>query len=399
MRPGRAADNVRGMPTPSSSEAPRTFATVAFRTRLPGVVLLAVAVALAFLAPGCSKSPSAPGPTGGTRTWAMGFAGLPPVPDQAVAIAAIDMWSLRADAGIQHAAPPWDSLLAGVPPDTLVRRAEFPLMNYYRNVKGHRIVFEVDLTDGLNRAAEDPALVAAGRSIAEPEVQALARAWIAAVDTIIHPDWLGIGSETNLVRLAAPPSLYAALKALANSAADSLAALHARRPGLPRPTLYSTVQVETAWGRLGGSGAYQGVATDVADFPYAQVLGLSSYPYLGGFAEPEEIPLDYYARIANESMKPVMVIEGGWASESFATYTTSPAKQARYLRHHAKLLDAARAVGWFSLEFADLAVSLWPPPINPTIRYFTSIGVADSVLAPKPALAVWDSLHARPLAQ
>jgi hypothetical protein len=327
----------------------------------------------------------------------MGFSGFPPVPDQAVAIAAIDLWSTRADVAIQHTGLPWDSLLAGVPADTLVRRLEFPLMNYFRNVKGHRIVFEADLTDGLDRAAEDPALVAAGRSIAEPEVQALARAWIAAVDTILHPDWLGIGSETNLVRLAAPPALYAALRSLAASAAESLAALHARRPSLPRPVLYSTVQVETAWGRLGGGGAYAGVATDLADFPHAQVLGLSSYPYLGGFEEPEQIPLDYYSRIANEAGRPVLVIEGGWPTQSYATYTTSPAEQARWLRHHAKLLDAAGAVGWFSLEFADLAISLWPPTVNPTIRYFASLGLADSALTPKPGLATWDSLFARPL--
>lgn len=393
MRTGAAADTLRIMPERSRSEAPRTRAN--HRPWRAGVAALALA---ALLSPGCSKSPSAPGPGGAARTWAMGFSGFPPVPDQAVAIAAIDMWSTRADVAIQHTGLPWDSLLAGVPADTLVRRAEFPLMNYFRNVKGHRIVFEADLTDGLNRAAEDPQLVAAGRSIAEPEVQALARAWITAVDTILHPDWLGIGSETNLVRLAAPPSLYSALKTLAGAAAESLNALHARRPSLPRPTIYSTVQVETAWGRLGGGGAYTGVATDLADFPYSQVLGLSSYPYLGGFEEPEQIPLDYYSRIANDAARPVMVIEGGWPTQSYATYTTSPAEQARWLRHHAKLLDAAGAVGWFSLEFADLAISLWPPTVNPTIRYFSSLGVVDSALTPKPGLATWDSLFARPLA-
>ncbi len=356
-------------------------------------------IAIAVLAHGCSsKSPSAPAPGGATRTWRLGFAGNPPVPDVNVAIAAIDMWSLRADVAIQHANIPWDSLLAGVPPDTMVRRAEFPLMNYFRNVKHHRIVYEVDLTNGLDRAAEDPQLVAAGRSLAEPAIRALACAWVAAVDTIVHPDWLGIGCETNLVRAAAPPATYAALKTAANQAADSLAALHLARPSLPRPVLYSTVQVETAWGRLGGSGSYQGIATDLADFPYAQVLGLSSYPYLGGFAEPEDIPLDYFSRLGNDAMKPVMVIEGGWASQSYATYTTSPAKQARWVRRQAELLDAAHAVAWCSLEFADLAVSLWPSVPDPNIRYFTSIGIVDSALTPKPALGAWDSLYARPLA-
>ncbi len=377
------------------SEASRTPGT---RPRAARRAALAALAIVALFAGACAKSPSAPGPAGASRTWMMGFSGFPPVPDQAVAVAAINMAALRSDAAIQHIAPPWDSLLAGVPADTLVRRHEFPLQNYFRNVQRRRLVFEVDLTNGLNRGAEDPALVAAGRSIAEPQVRSLAVAWITAVDTIIHPDWLGFGCETNLVRAAAPPALYAALRELCNQAADSLAALHARRPSLPRPVLYSTVQVETAWGRLGGPGTYQGIAADLADFPYAQVLGLSSYPYLGGFAEPEAMPDDYLSRLANDAGRPVMVIEGGWASESFGPYTTNPAKQARYVRRQAQLLDAAHAVGWLSLEFADLAVSLWPPGTDPTIRWFASLGVVDSVLAPKPALAAWDSLFARPLA-
>ncbi len=41
--------------------------------------------------------------------------------------------------------------------------------------------------------------------------------------------------------------------------------------------LFITVQVEVARGALGG-GANAGVARDVADFPFTQALGLSSYP-------------------------------------------------------------------------------------------------------------------------
>lgn len=395
------SDNLRTMSDASRSEAPRTsegVARPARGTRTPWLVALAALALSALLVPGCSKSTSAPRPAGAPRTWRMGFSGFPPVPDEAVAIAAIDMWAGRADVAIQHASPPWDSLLAGMPADTIVRRLELPLMRYYRLGKGLAIVYEIDPTNGLDRAAEDPALVRLGRSIAEPEVQAAYRAWAAAIDTIVHPDWLGLACETNLVRAAAPPSLYAALGTLARVTADSLNAMHARQTSLPRPVLYSTVQVEVAWGRLGGTTVYQGIATDLADFPFAQVLGLSSYPYLGGFAEPEEIPLDYYSRIAAESGKPVMVVEGGWPTQSYANYTTSPAEQARWIRRHAQVLDAARAEGWFSLEFADLAVSLWPGTIDPSIRLFASIGLVDSVLTPKPGLATWDSLFARPLA-
>ncbi len=397
MRPAPGADTLRVMFRPSCGEPTNTNAKRAVRPRATLASLLVAALA-ALLAPGCSKSPSAPPASGPARSWAMGFAGIPPVPDEAVAIATIDLWSRRADTAIQHASVPWDSLLAGMPADTIVRRLELPLMRYYRLGKGLKIVYEIDPTNGLNRGAEDPALVRLGRSISEPQVQAAYRAWAAAIDTIVHPDWLGLACETNLVRLAAPPSLYAALGTLARSTAESLSAMHSRRPSLPRPVLYSSVQVETAWGRLGGGGAYVGIATDLADFPFSQVLGLSSYPYLGGFAEPEEIPLDYFSRIATDAARPVMVVEGGWPTQSYATYVTSAAEQARWVRRQAQLLDAARAIGWYGLEFADLALSQWPGTVDPSLRLFASIGFVDSALTPKPSLATWDSLFARPLA-
>ena len=40
------------------------------------------------------------------------------------------------------------------------------------------------------------------------------------------------------------------------------------------------------------------VATDFADFSFIDELGLSSYPYLSGFTAPEQIPPDYYSRLA-----------------------------------------------------------------------------------------------------
>jgi len=359
--------------------------------------LFAIAFAFLVLAPGCSKHhPTAPGAP--PRTYLMGFSGIAPRPDLAIAIQAIQMWAARADVAIQHNEPPWDSLLAGVPADTLVRRHELSLMQYYRLVAGLKIIYEIDPTNGLDRSADSHPLVVAGRSITEPAIQALFRAWATAVDTIVHPDYLGLASETNLVRSAAPAPLYAAMKAMANATAESLLALHARRGDAP-PVLYASVQVETAWGRLPPAGSYVGIATDLADFPFAGVFGLSSYPYLGGFAEPEDVPADYYARIANEAGRPVMVVEGGWTSASLASagVTSSPAKQARFLRRQAQWADAAHAIGLCQLTFTDLALSTFPPqPPGASLVLFASLGLVDSVLTPKLALGAWDSTFVRP---
>jgi len=147
----------------------------------------------------------------------MGFSGVPPKPDVAVVLAGIDLWSLRADAALVLSEPPWDSLLAGWAADSLVRELHLGLVNYYRS-KGHRIIVSVDPTNGLDRSSDAAPLVAAGRSLKEPSVQALYRAYVTAMDTILKPDYLAIASETNLVRAAAPPDLYAALVQVANDA-------------------------------------------------------------------------------------------------------------------------------------------------------------------------------------
>jgi len=153
------------------------------------------------------------------------------------------------------------------------------------------------------------------------------------------------------------------------------------------------VQVEVAWGRP--SGPYQGIAQDLADFPFVEALGLSSYPYLGGFGEPESIPLDYYSRIPQGTSLPVLVVEGGWPSVSVGSVTSSAAEEARYISRQEQLLDSAKAVGVFQLTFYDLDLSNNPQPPG-SLLLFTHLGLADSAMHAKPALAVWDGIFRRP---
>jgi hypothetical protein len=357
--------------------------------------LLALLVAGGVIAAGCAKkSPTAPSAPRGTRSWFMGFSAIPPRDDFSVLVQALQLWTPRADASIGHDGVPWDSLLAGVPPETLVVRYLLGLSQYYRG-HGFTVTYEIDPTNGLNRAQEDAALVRAGRSIAEPAIRAMFIRWATAVDSIAPPDYLGIASETNLIRAIAPAPLYGALVALAREAADSLQAKHVRWRRARDPVLYTTVQVEVAWGRLVPASGYVGIAADLADFPYSSVLGLSSYPYLGGFAEPESLPADYYARIATEAARPVMVTEGGWTSVTGNGQTSTPEEQARYIRTQGRLLAAAHALGWYQLTFTDLDLANSPPPPPGTsLEPFAHCGLVDIALVPKPALAPWDSLFA-----
>lgn len=344
-------------------------------------VLAAGAACLA----GCGAGGGSGAPAA-TRGWRMGFSPNPPRFTVESVIQGIDLWSRRAELVIIHEELPWTKLLAGQTPDAILDADKVELVRYLRG-KGLQLVFMGDLNDGLARESEAPQLRAAGRSITEPAVQQLYRDYLLAVDRKLQPQFIGLVAESNLIRAAAP-SLY---PAVVRSANDTAAAL---RTAGSTATLLASVQVEVAWGRLGGSGGFAGVATDLADFPFVQVLGLSSYPYFG-WAQPEDLPLDYYSRLVAGRSLPVMVTEGGWASASAGSIASSPALQARYVSRHAELLDAARALAWLHLQFADIDMAAVPGPVPPNLPLFASIGLANSDFSAKPALAAWDALFAR----
>jgi hypothetical protein len=345
-----------------------------------------LALALAMFA-GCGGKVNVTGPAAlAPRTYRMGFSGIGPRPDINVIIATIQMWATRADAAIIHSEPPWDSLIAGVPAETLVVRERVALVNFYRAL-GLRIVLMVDATDGINRAGEAQALEDAGRSLAEPEIQALYRRYCTVLDSMLNPDYMGLAAETNLIRLAAPPAVYAAVVQVANGAAADIRAIDATVP------LFISVQVETAWGLLPPTGVFEGVQQDVTDFPFMNAMGLSSYPYFG-WSDPDSLPFDYYSRLRAGNGLPVLVVEGGWNSRTIGPYPSTPQTQSRYIARHAALLDQAQAVGVFQLTFTDLDTTALPP--GTILPYFSYNGLVDENLVAKPALATWDGVFARP---
>lgn len=350
------------------------------------VLALLLAGALSVQCSGDDDNPAGPGAQ--PRTYRMGFSGIPPRSDLNLVIQTINLWSTRADQALVLSEPPWAALLAGIPADSAVRATQLGLVNYYRS-KGLRIVVSVDPTNGLNRAADSQPLVDAGKSLADPDVQVLYRAYVTAMDTILHPDYLGVASETNLVRAIAPASLYNAVVQAANGAAADVRAVDSS------VQLFSTVQVETAWGKFLPPGTFVGVAQDRTDFPFMQTLGLSSYPYLGGFTDPDSIPLDYYTSLTSGNPIPMMVIEGGWPSDSMGVAGT-PEKQARYIVRHAAILDRAEARAWFQITFTDLDVDSFPVPPGTSLGPFAHLGLVDVHLVPKPALTQWDRTFSRP---
>lgn len=341
----------------------------------------------ALAACGGSDRASEPPPP---RTWSLGFSPTPPVLTVQSVLQGIDTWSQRSEFAIVHEELPWTDLLAGTAPEQILENEKTELVAYMR-ARGQRLVFVLDLTDGLSRAEEAPQLRALGRSLSEPAVQQVARDYALAVAAVLQPDYLGLAAETNLIRAAAPASLYAAVVTTANLMAADLDAANATA------VQFHSVQVETAWGLFTAT-PFEGIEQDLADFPFAEAIGLSSYPYFV-FDDPNDIPDDYYSRVIEPTALPAFVAEGGWSSTSVGVGQGSLEKQARYVARQAQLLDSIGALMWLHLLFADPELATWPQPIPPNLPLFVNIGFTNSDFSPKPALAEWDELFARPLLQ
>ncbi|HVM88699.1 MAG TPA: hypothetical protein VMT76_10970 [Puia sp.] len=329
------------------------------------------------------------------RTYYMGFANSAPRPDLNLAIESLDLWTQRSDAAIISNEVPWDSLLSGESVEAYVLFNYKGLTDYYRS-KNLKIWVYVDPENGLNRASDADALVAIGKSIAQPAMQQLYRRFVIVMDSIIQPDHLGLALETNLIRGIAPDSVYQGVKQAANAAANDI------RTTDTKVKLSVSVQVDYAWGKLTG-GSYLGVGQDFSDFPFIVELGLSSYPYFD-FNLPGDIPLNYYSRLVDAKTLPVFVSEGGWTSQTINGITgsiisSSSQIQADYINRQSQLLDQVNAIAVFQLSFTDIDLTGLPPSVPSSIKYFVYLGLVDVNFQPKPSLTAWDNIFKRSLKQ
>lgn len=326
------------------------------------------------------------------RAYRLGFSATPPVPTIASVLATIDAWTPYADVALITPTVPWGPLLSDTSASVLVRRDLYDLVELYRR-RSLPVIIQLDVTDGLAREREAPDLVELGRSITEPAVQAAYREYLLAVDSILAPEYLGLAMEVNLVRFAAPPGVYEAVVAMANRGAQDLVLRGSNAQ------LFVSFQVETAWGRLGGDGSYVGIHAERDRFPFLDVVGLSSYPFLGGFDDPDDVPLTYYARLTEEARRPGLVVEGGWSSASVPGVSSSPEKQARWIRRQMELADRAQLRAVTQITFTDLDLSSYPVPPESILPLFAYLGLVDVALQAKPALAEWQKAFSRGLRQ
>ncbi len=330
-----------------------------------------------------------------TRTYRMGFQNSAPRFDSfEMAIKSLNMWTPRADAAMITTEVPWETLLNGGDEVQYVVDQYKGLVDFYRQ-KNLRLWVYIDPANGLNRGSDAGALVEAGRSMTEVEIQNIYRRFVVVMDSVLKPEHLGLALETNLIRAASSAALYNAIKQAVNLAAQDI------NNSDSQARLSVSLQAEQAWGRFVGNG-YQGVAQDFTDFPFIEEVGISSYPYFG-FDHPDEIPADYYSKMVEGKTFPVFITEGGWTSESVQTtertFVSSKEHQRRYIERHGELLDAVKAKAVFQLSFTDIDVDALPPGLPENLPYFAYTGVVDKNFERKPAYDAWDVLFDRELVE
>jgi hypothetical protein len=337
---------------------------------------------------GCSKNEETL-----TRTYRMGFQNSAPRVDNInLFLQSLDIWTKRADAAIINTEVPWAKLLAGENNVQYVIDNYKVLVDFYRS-KNFKLWIYIDPQNGLDRTADAVELVAAGKSIAQPEMQKIYRRFVVVMDSLFKPEHLGLALETNLIRGAATSAIYQGVKKAANDAAADVKSKNSSAK------LSISIQAEVAWGKLQGA-PFEGIEKDLSDFPFLQELGISSYPYLS-FDKPSDIPLNFYSKLVEGKNFPVFISESGWSSQSVTTparsFVSSVQTQVDYVTYHAQLLDRVNAIALFQLPFTDIDINGIPPTVPSNINYFLYLGLVDTQLKPKPALISWDATFARPL--
>jgi hypothetical protein len=324
--------------------------------------------------------------TTNSRSFRMGFQSSAPRIEFDLVIQSLHIWEQRADAAMITTEVPWDSLYEGMSPQTYVMNNYKGLVDYYRT-KNFKLWVYIDPANGLNRGSDALALVARNKSIAQADVQLLYQRFAFVMDSILKPDHMGLALETNLIRGASPDSIYQGVKFAANNAFTKI------RDYDKHVKMSISIQVDYAWGKLDNS-AFKPIDQDFVDFPFIEELGMSSYPYFG-YDTPKDIPIEYYSRLIEGKSIPVFISEGGWSSATVSSFTGTPEKQKDYIIRQSQLLDRVKAIALLQLTFTDIDVSSLPPNVPSNIILFSSLGLVDTNLDPKPALDAWDNIFKR----
>ena len=264
--------------------------------------LLAIGLALAACSDG---GPSEPTPTtlpGPSRSFDMGFSSLP---SELPAENYGDTFELAASAGeviLIQRVPPWEALMANglFPSDEVVRttQRETELAEEH----GLDLFVAIDPTDASEGRRQLAGLPAA-RPRAGLRDGAARRAFVphAPVGAVNdQPKYLALGVEINSYEAQNPEDFeqFVTLYHEAYAAVKELS---------PETLVFPTFQLEELHGLLPANDPRPSQWSLIRQFqPNLDLLAVSTYPGLA-FSNPDEIPANYYTRLASYTIRPIVI--------------------------------------------------------------------------------------------
>ena len=228
------------------------------------------------------------------------------------------------------------------------------------------------------------------RPLNSPEVK---RAYLNFTERAIramHPDYLAIGIELNVL-LSNDPAKWKQIKELYR---ETYRAVKAEHPTLP---VFFTTEV-VHYQKLAREARDKDQAGEVADLMrFSDLFAMSIYPHMT-FDIPRPIPAELLD-FAVQFRKPIALAESGMTSrdvELKSFHLTLRGTEEDQRRFTEQLLRAAArdryefVVTFATTDFERLCARL-PAPVNDIARIWAYTGMQTAEGKAKPALAVWDA--------
>lgn len=189
-----------------------------------------------------------------------------------------------------------------------------------------------------------------------------------------QPPYLGLGNEINKAYDAKTLSLFS--QKFSSLVTDI-------KKVSPETKVFPIFQLEWMRGLHGGlfGGKNNAADTqwdDIALFPEADMIGITSYPGLI-YGTPGDVPDTYFQDIAAHTDKPIAITETAWFRTGPAGWESSAQEQADYVR---RLFTLTRSL--------DPAMIIWPFLYDQSVTTpFSSMGLLTGDQQTSPAWEAW----------
>lgn len=135
--------------------------------------------------------------------------------------------------------------------------------------------------------------------------------------------------------------------------------------------------------------------------PYTDIYAVSTYPYLvdGIGGDIENLPVDWFARVAANTNKPFAIMETGWLAESYTLYRIPivsgdekwQTEYVRFILEEANKLNAEYVVWWVSRDYDALWKKMKKAGFPDEFKIWKDTGLMDGNGKPRPGLSIWDT--------